>query len=172
MDFLHHPIPILGRPCRNRPNRDYHLIAETRSCLRLIPIQTCPAYRSQRTQFGRIFQLRISAEIIGRPFTARVDHHQRSMVCYCVLQCSRTGQLFLTSACVTEIAPSFALQIFASVFVAHVVQLQPAALRQRNFVFQDVCFGWISHSIRLPESSACGFDRKLFHMLKKNVAFP
>jgi hypothetical protein len=30
-----------------------------------------------------------------RPFTARVDHHQRSTVCHCVLQCSRTGQLFL-----------------------------------------------------------------------------
>ena len=54
MHFLRHQIPIRGRPCRNRPNRDYRPIAEILSCLRLIRIQTCPAYRSRRTRFGRI----------------------------------------------------------------------------------------------------------------------
>jgi hypothetical protein len=65
LDFLRHPIPIRGRPCRNRANRP---IAEILSCLRLIRIQTCPAYRSLQTRFGRIFQSRISAEIIAAAF--------------------------------------------------------------------------------------------------------
>jgi hypothetical protein len=34
----------------------------------MIPIRTCPAYRSRRTQFGRIFQLRIATEIIAAAF--------------------------------------------------------------------------------------------------------
>jgi hypothetical protein len=86
LDFLHHPIPILGRPCHNLPNRDCHLIAETRSCLRLIPIQTCPAYRSRRTQFGRIFQLRIAAGIIAAAFLLRawiINSVRRFAIAFC-----------------------------------------------------------------------------------------